>query len=100
MHASCLPVTTPVSIVAEITIAIAGSATDEIVVAMASLTPEYVREPRTTIGSTTIPPTVTRVVTVNKLFTLLIPVRVSPAPAASLAHRITRRAQNRHQTHY
>ena len=100
MPASRLPVTTPVSIVAVITIAIAISATDEIVVAMSPVTSENVRESRTTIGSTSIPTTVTCIVTVNKLFALLIPVRISPAAATSLAHRICRRAEDQQQTHY
>ena len=74
MPPSSSPVTTPVSIVAEITIAIATPATDEIIVAIASMTPEDVCEPRTTIGSTTIHTAVTCVMTVNKLFALLIKV--------------------------
>jgi hypothetical protein len=86
MPPSCLPVTTPGSIVAVITIAIATSAIDEFGVPMAPVTSENVGESRTTIGSTPIHTTVTRVVTVDKLFALLIPVRISPA--ASLAHRI------------
>jgi hypothetical protein len=88
MLTACLPVTTPVSSLPEITIAIAIPATDEIVVATASVTPENVCESRTTIGSAPIHTTVTRVVTVNKLFTFLIPVGISPAPASSLGHRI------------
>jgi hypothetical protein len=72
MPASGLPVTTPVSIVAVITIAIATSATDEIPVALAPVTSENVSESRMTIGATSIPTTVTCVVTVNKLFALLI----------------------------
>jgi hypothetical protein len=75
MPASRLAVTTPVSVVAEITIAIATSATYEIAIAIASITPEsVVRDSRMTVGSTTVPSTVTCVVTVNKLFTLFIPV--------------------------
>ena len=72
MPPSGLPVTTPVSIVAEITIAIATPAIDEIVVSLAPVASEDVRESRTTIGSSSIPTTVTCVVTVNKLFALLI----------------------------
>jgi len=74
MPPSCLPVATPESIVTEITIVIATSATSEVVVPIASMTPRNVCESRTTIGSTTIPTTVTRVVTVNKLLALLIKV--------------------------
>jgi len=72
MPPSGLPVATPESIVAVITIAIANSAISEIVVPIVSMTPGIVCESRATIGSTTIPTTVTCVVTVNKLFTLLI----------------------------
>jgi hypothetical protein len=72
MPASCLPVTAPVSIVTEITIAIATSPTAEIVFTVASITSEDVCEPRTTIGSTTVPPAVTRVMTINKLVALPI----------------------------
>jgi hypothetical protein len=72
MPVSSLPMATPASIVAEITIAIAISSTDEIAVPIASMTPEVVRGSRTTIGSSTIQTTVTCVMTVNKLFTLLI----------------------------
>ena len=86
MPASCLPVTTPVSIVAEITIAIATSAIDEIVVPLSPVASENVGESRPTIGSTSVPTTVTCVVTVNKLFALLIEMRDSPA--TSLGHRI------------
>ena len=72
MPPSFLPVATPESIVAEITIVIANSAIPEIVVPIVSMTPGNVCESRVTIGSTTIHTTVTCVVTVNKLFTLLI----------------------------
>ena len=72
MPASRLLVTTPVSIMAVITIAIAISATDENIVASAPVTSENVGESRTTVGSTSIQTTVTCVVTVNKLFALLI----------------------------
>jgi len=73
MPTSRLPVTTPVSIVAEITVAITTPAIDEIVaVTVAPVTSEDVCESRTTIGSTTIHTTVTRVMTVNELFALLI----------------------------
>ena len=74
MPTSGLAVPAPVSVMAEITIAIPISATDEIVVAIASMTPESVCESRTPIGSSPIQTTVTCVVTVNKLFTLFIPV--------------------------
>ena len=72
MPASCLPVPTPVSIVAEIAIAMTTSAIDEIVVPPSPVTSENIRESRTTIGSASVPSTVTCVVTVNKLFALLI----------------------------
>ena len=98
MPASCLPLVTPVSIVGVCTIPIATSATVEIVVTIASVTSEIVVESSATIRSASIPTTVTRVMTVNKLFALLIPVRVSVA--ASLAHRISRRAQDEQQPHY
>ncbi len=72
MPASCLPVPTPVSIVAEITIAMATSAIDEIVVPLSPVTSENVVESGTTIGSTSVPTTVACVVTVNELFALLV----------------------------
>jgi len=93
----CLPVTTPVSILGEITIAMVTSATDEIVVPMAPVTSVVVAGSGATIGSTPIPTTVTRVVTVDKLFALFIPVRISTA--AALAHRIARRAEDHQQTY-
>ena len=74
MPASGLLVTTPVSITAEFTIAIAIPVIVEIVIPIASVTSVVVGESRATISSTTIPTTVTRVMTVNKLFALLIPV--------------------------
>jgi len=73
MPTSCLPVATPVSIVAEITVAITTSVIDVIVaVTVAPVASEDVCESRITIGSTTIHTTVTRIMTVNELFALLI----------------------------
>lgn len=82
MPASCLPVSAPVSIGTVITIAIATPATvevvipvtSEIVISKTSLTSEVVCESRPAIASTTIPPAVSRVVTVNKLSALPIEV--------------------------
>ena len=95
MPPSHLPVTTPVSIVAVITIAMATSAIDEIVVAPSSVTSENVSESRTTIGSASIQTTVTCVVTVNKLGALLIQIRNSAT--TPLAHRVGRHTQHRQQ---
>src|ERR1044072_5831066 len=72
----CLSQTTP-SIVLPITISpktISTTDTVEVAIAMSAVTPEVVIESRSTIGSPTIPATVTRVMTVNKLLALLIPV--------------------------
>jgi hypothetical protein len=60
------------------------------------MTSKAVVKSRSTIRSATIPTTVTRVVTVNKLFTLLIEVRTLPDP--SLAHRIVD-DRRQHETH-
>ena len=98
MPASSLPVTTPVSITTEFTIAITTPVIVEIVIPIASVTSVVVGESRATIGSATIPTTITRVMTVDKLFALSIPVRISPA--SSLAHRVRRRAQDQQQSHY
>ena len=72
MPPSCLAVMSPVSI-AELTIAVSTSPSVVIEVAIASITPVRVVELRSTIASATIPPSVTCVVTVNKLFTLPVP---------------------------
>src|SRR6185503_19399757 len=67
-----LPITIPKSITIPISI---SAPTDAIVIAVTipAVTSEDVCESRTTIGSTTIPTSVTCVVTVNKLLALLIP---------------------------
>src|SRR6185503_18453656 len=69
-----LPITPiPKSITIPISISTTTNAV-EVAVTIPAMTCEDVGESRTTIGSTTIPTTVTRVVTVNKLLALLIPV--------------------------
>src|SRR5215213_5410676 len=70
----CLSPATPPSIVIPITIAHATSATDvvEVAVAIPPIAPEDIVNPITTIRSATIPATITRVVTVNKLPALAI----------------------------
>src|SRR5215216_326427 len=93
----CLSPMTPGSIVIEIAITTAASATKDVSVAVASITSEDSnRQSSTTIRSPTIQTTVTRVVAVNKLSTLLIEMRDSST--ASLAHGIRRR--NRYQKTY
>src|SRR5262245_32430752 len=70
----CLSPVTP-SIVLPITIAtkpISTADTVKIAVAIPAVTSEVVRVSRATIGSASVPTTVTRVVTVNKLLALLI----------------------------
>jgi len=61
----------PITIATE---TISTTHTVEIAVAMSAVTSEVVRVSRLTIGSPTIPATITRIMTVNKLFALLIPV--------------------------
>jgi hypothetical protein len=52
------------------------------------------------IRSAPIQTTVTRVVTVNKLFTLLIEMCIPPTMSTSLSHSIRRRCDNHQQTNH
>src|SRR5689334_14936150 len=94
-----LVLATPVSIVGDGAIAIASSATVEIVIPITLTTYVDVVESRPTIASAIVPTTITRVMTVNKLSALFIPVRFSPASASSLGHRVVRYAKSHEETH-
>lgn len=68
-------------------------------VAVAAMAPENVAKAVTPIPirSAAIPATITRVVTVNKLFTLLI--ELPGSPATSLGHYVSGHAENQQHTH-
>src|ERR1041385_4832911 len=94
-----LPVTIPKSITIPISI---STTTDAIVVAVTipAVTSVDVCVSRTPIGSPPLPTTGTRVLTVNKLLAILLPMRTSPPTATALRHRVRGSAEENHQTHY
>jgi len=90
-----LPAMTPPVIVVEVAlatspiirVAMATSPTDIVEVAVVTMTSIPVVK-AVAIRSAPIPTTVTRVVTVNKLFTLLIEMCIPPTTSTPLSHRI------------
>jgi len=84
-------------LVVPIAVAMTASTFPSIVTIAVTATPSKdIAETGISIRSATIPTTIARVVAVHKLFTLLI--KAASAATPSLAHRITRYADQHHET--
>jgi len=89
------PAMAPASIMGEITVTMTASAIPESEISILAMTSEEApTQACVAIRATTIPPTIACVVAVNKLFTLLVPMR-DPS-ASTLSHCVRRRETQDH----